>query len=241
MDDFEEVEFVIPAYTPDTMPLDRLLQYLQQIGDVLGVAHDMHLVRIDASSTKPVFKMPTPIAIQARERGASVQHGAGTLRQRAAYNRIREMVRRDGGRPASVTDRRGVIVDFPPMPEAGPINGIRQATTFDGELLRVGGAGDSTPILMRDIQGEIYAGFSAPRSLAKEMGSRLFEPIRVSGIGSWDRSKEGEWKLAKMLIQSYEPLIDEDLGEVLRKLRAAPVTWPENADDILRSEREPSL
>jgi predicted Rdx family selenoprotein len=73
------------------------------------------------------------------------------------------------------------------------------------------------------------------------MGSRLFEPIRVNGIGSWDRSKDGEWKLAKMLIQTYEPLVDEDLGEVLRKLRAAPVVWPENADDLLRAEREPSL
>ena len=139
MEDFEELEFVIPAYTPETMPLDRLLQYLQQIGEVLGVAHDMHLVRILPSSTKPVFRMPTPVTIQARENGVSVQHGAGTVRQRTAYNRIRQMVRRDSHRPASVTDKRGIIVDFPPAPETGPINGVRQAITFDGELLRVGG------------------------------------------------------------------------------------------------------
>jgi hypothetical protein len=241
MEDFEELEFVIPAYTPDTMPLDRLLQYLQQIGEVVGVAHEMHLVRIEPSSTKPVFKMPVPVAIQARSRAASVQRGDGTVRQRAAYNRIRQMLRRDGGKPASLNDKRGVILDFPPTPEAGPINGVRQATTFDGELLRVGGAGDYTPILMRDLAGEIYSGFSAPRGLAKEMAPRLFEPIRVTGIGSWDRSKEGEWTLAKMLIQTYEPLPDEDLGEVLRRLRSAPVTWPENVDEILRAEREPNL
>ena len=241
MDDLEEVEFVIPAYTPETMPLDRLLQYLQQIGEVLGVAHDMHLVRIEPSSTKPVFKMPAPIAIQAREKGASVQRGDGTIRQRAAYNRIREMVRRDGGRPASVKDRRGVIVDFPPTAEIGSISGVRQATTFDGELLRVGGAGDYPSILMRGLDGEIYAGFSAPKALIKEMGGRLYEPIRVNGIGSWDRSADGGWKLGKMLIQSYERLSDENLGELLERLRAAPVVWPENADEVLRAEREPSL
>ena len=241
MVDFEELAFVIPAYTPETMPLDRLLQYLQQIGDVVGVAHDMHLVRIEPSSTKPVFKMPVPVAIQARAMASSVQRGDGTLRQRAAYNRIRQMVRRDGGKPATLNDRRGVIIDFPPTPEVGPISGVRQPTTFDGELLRVGGAGEYTPILMRDLAGEVYSGFSASRVLAKEMAPRLFEPIRVNGIGSWDRGKDGDWTLAKMLIQTYEPLPNEDLGELLREFRSAPVAWPENADELLRNEREPSL
>jgi hypothetical protein len=85
MADFEELEFDIPAYPPETMPLDRLLQYLQQIGDAVGVPEQMHLVRIEPSSTKPVFVMPTPIALQARERAAAVRTGNGTNLQRAAY------------------------------------------------------------------------------------------------------------------------------------------------------------
>lgn len=66
-EDFEELEFVIPAYTPETMPFDRLLRYLAEISEVMGVARDMHLIRIEPSSTKPVFKMPTPVAMQARK------------------------------------------------------------------------------------------------------------------------------------------------------------------------------
>lgn len=241
MDDFEELEFVIPAYTPDTMPLDRLLQYLQQIGEVVGAPHDMHLVRIDLSSTKPVFRMPTPMAIEARENASSVQRGEGTARQRAAYQCIRQMVRTDGGGPASLTDRRGVILDFPPTPEVGPIVGIRQATSFDGAVLRVGGTGEYTPILMQDLGGEVYSGFSAPRALAKDIARLLFEPIRVTGIGSWDRNPSGGWKLAKMLVQTYEPLRDEDMTKVLRELQSAPVSWPQDADEILRAERESAL
>jgi hypothetical protein len=241
MADFEELELVIPAYTPETMPLDRLLQYLQQIGEVIGEPQEMHLVRIESSSTKPVFKVPIPLAMLVRERAAAVRSGSGTQVQRAAYNRIRQMVRKDGGKPASLKDRTGIILDFPPtLEEAETISGVRQASSFDGSLLRVGGVGEYTPILMQDLSGNIFAGFSAPKILAKAMAKLLFEPIRVSGIGSWDRSPAGEWKLSKMLIQVYEPLSDETLDEVFQKLRAAPVSWPANADEILRAERESS-
>ncbi|MEA2745475.1 MAG: hypothetical protein QOG25_3846 [Acetobacteraceae bacterium] len=243
MENLEELEFVIPAYTPETMLLDRLLQYLQQIGEVVGAAEDMHLVRIEPSSTKPVFKMPTPIAIRARERIAAVRGGGGgTQIQRAAYNRIRQMVKKDGGKPASLQDRTGVILDFPPnLEEVGAILEVRQASNFDGTLLRVGGVGEPIPVLMQDLAGDIFSGFSAPKSLAKTMAKLLFEPIRVSGIGSWDRSPAGEWKLNKMLIQTYEPLGDETLVEVFQKLRSVSVVWPANADEILRAERESAL
>jgi hypothetical protein len=242
MEDFEELEFVIPAYTPETMPFDRLLQYLQQIGDVLGVAGEMHLVRIEPSSTKPVFKMPVPMAIRARERATAVGNGSGTQTQRSAYNRIRQMVKRDGGKPASLKDRTGVILDFPPtIEDIGAILGVRQASSFDGSLLRVGGVGDYTPILMQDLGGEIFSGFSAPKDLAKAMAKLLFEPIRVTGIGNWERSATGQWKLSKMLIQAYEPLSDEPLNEVFNNLRAVPVDWPQDADKKLRAERESAV
>jgi hypothetical protein len=241
MEDFDELEFEIPAYSPDTMPLDRLLQYLQEIGEVLGVAHEMHLVRIEPGSTKPVFKMPISVANDARARAAMVQRGEGTARQKRANETIRQMVRRDGGRSASLKDKGGVLLDFPPEVEVAPIAGVRQPTTFDGVLLRVGGPGETTPILMQGHAGEVQAGFSAPRALAKQMAPRIFEPIRVNGIGSWARSTAGEWTLEKMLIQSFEPLEDEALSAVVAKLRAVPVTWPQNADDLMHAERTAAL
>jgi hypothetical protein len=241
MADFEEIEFMIPAYTPETMPLDRLLDYLRQIGDVVGAPQDMHLIRIEASSTKPVFSLAIPVATQARERVAAVRAGRGTNKQRSAYNQIREMVKLDGGVPASLKDRTGIILDFPPPTEAADtISGVHQPSSFDGILIRIGGVAENVPLLMQDLSGEVYSGFSAPRALAKSMRSQLFEPTRVTGNGSWDRRPDGVWKLSKMLIQSFEPLGDETLADVFQKLRTAPVTWPQDADDVLRAERESS-
>ena len=240
MQDFAEIEFVIPVFTPDTMPLDRLLQYLQQIGDVVGVANEMHLVRMEASSTKPVFRMPATVAFRAREQAASVQRGDGTAKQRTAYMKIRQMVCHDGGTQASLRDSGGVILDFPSLPTPSPIVGIRQATTFDGELLRVGGQDETNiPVLMRGFGGDIQAGLTAPRGIAKAMAPLIFEPVRVTGIGSWSRSSAGVWTLDKMLIQAFERLDDDlPLTDVFDRLKRANVAWPEDADDVLLAERE---
>ena len=239
MTDFDELEFVIPAYTPETMPLNRLLEYLEQIADVLGVANDMHLVRIDPSSTKPVFRMHAPMAERARAAAAAVRIGQGTNRQRDAYGRIRCMVRQDGdSRPASLSDRTGVLLNFAPEEDNyAVVATVRQATTFDGELTRVGGIGDDSAIQMQDLGGQVYSGFSAPRAVAKSMASHLFEPLRVTGIGNWERTRGGDWLLSKMLIQTYVPLEDSPVEDVLLRLRAAKVIWPRNADELLRAER----
>jgi hypothetical protein len=236
IEEFEELEFIIPAYKPDTMPLDRLLDYLTQIVALVGAPQDMHLVRIDESSTKPVLRMPVPAAIRARELTQNVRVGRGTIKQRDAYGTIRKMVRLDGGRPATLKDRTGVLIDFEPEIIV-PVLTLRQATTFDGSLLRVGGAGDFTPILMQSLHGEMASGFMAPKMLAKEMGKFLFDPWRLAGIGNWERSPEGDWMLSKMLIQSFEPMTDCSLADAIGDLQKARVSWPANADDVLKAER----
>ena len=62
MSDFEKFSFVIPAYSPETMPLDRLIEYLQQIALIIGDPNNIHLVEIKKSSTAPVFLVQKRIA-----------------------------------------------------------------------------------------------------------------------------------------------------------------------------------
>lgn len=238
MTEFEELEFVIPAFTPETMPLPRLLEYLEEIATVVGVAKDMHLIRIEESSTRPVFKIPRPTAALARQQADAVRQGRGTPAQRGAFDRIRQMVRHDGGEPANLKDRSGVILSFFPLesPDA-VVATVRQPTSFDGELTRIGGAGEYSAVQMRDAAGKIYSGFSASRSTAKAMCSLLFEPLRVTGTGTWERTRNGAWNLSKMLISSFERIEDEAAEEVMRRLGAVKVTWPEDADALLAAER----
>lgn len=243
MAELEEIEIVIPGFTPETIPLDRLIEYLQQFAAMVGESRAMHLVRIEESSAKPVLKMPAPIASRVRERISTVRAGRGTREQGIAFRQLRRMVQQDGGEPALVRSHSGVVLlSVQPLPpEEGTVVGVQQPTQFDGVLQRVGGNGDQIPIQMRDLSGAVVSGFSAERDVAKAMARNLFEPLRVYGIGSWDRDAAGEWSLNRMSVRSFEVLQDQDISDVLKALRGAKVEWPADADDRLAGERETAL
>lgn len=245
MADFEELSFVIPGYTPETIPLARLIEYLQQMSVVLGDPENLHLVAINEGSVAPVLHAPKSVALEARDRASRVQRGDGTRKQVDAYNRIRRMVRRDSrdsGKPALLRSAQQVVLEIPAAPEeSGILSGIRQVSSIDGQLIRVGGAGEDASLQVQDLQGKILSGFTAKRAVAKDLAKLLWEPVRLTGIGLWERTSEGEWRLERMQIQSYERLEDEDLSLVLEKLRSLNVAWPADALDVLRNEREALL
>lgn len=241
MADYEEFSFVIPAYSPETMPLDRLIEYLQQISAVIGDAANLHLVEIKKSSTAPTFLMPKRAALMASERAAQLNRGDGTRDQVRAYNRLRRMVRRDAPearRPAVLSSSTRVILEIQPAPvDTGVLSGIRQASSFDGLLISVGGV-DAASIRLQAFDGQVVAGFTASRSVAKELAKLIYEPVRVSGPGIWGRAEDGVWALEKMQVQSFEPLADEPAGELLARLRAIDIDWPGDVIERLRLERE---
>jgi len=248
MADYEDISFVIPGYTPETMPLNRLIEYLQQMAVVLGDPENLHLIDIRRSSTAPVLRTPIATALVARERAQRVQRGEGTRRQTDAYNKIRYMLRRDAAaavqpqRPALLTTPNRVLLEIPVAPDStGAIEGLRQFTTIDGQLMRIGGAGEVAALQVQSLEGQVLSGFTAKRALAKEMAMLLYEPIRLSGVGQWCRNENGKWLLDRMLVQSYERLEDEDIVLTLERLRSLNVEWPEDAWDRLANEREADL
>lgn len=242
MEDFEELSFEIPAFTPETMPFDRLLEYLQQIAVIIGDPADVHLVDVKMGSTAPAFLVRKEAAPLIRASVIEVGFGRGTKDQTRAYNRVRRMLRRDtrdARRPAVLRSPQAVILEIPVAPEeSGALHGVRQATSVEGALVRIGGIGDHATMQMQDLEGNLLTGLTASRHLAKEMAKLIYEPLRVNGIGQWNRTYEGDWQLDRMQVQSYEPLGDETLTDVIERLRRLNVAWPEDANEKLRVERE---
>lgn len=242
MADFEEFSFVIPAYSPETMPLDRLIEYLQQISAVIGDPANLHLIRIESSSTAPTFQVPRRAALEAKERAAKFARGDGTKDQHRAYSRLRRMVRRDApgtSRPAVLKSAKKVILEIPAAPdETQALSGVRQTSSFDGVLISIGGVGDAASIRLQALDGQVVAGFTATRQVAKELAKLIYEPIRVSGPALWGRTEDGVWGLEKMQIQTYETLDDQPLGHLIAELQDLNVAWPADALQRLAAERE---
>ena len=171
MADFEELSFVIPGHTPETMPLNRLLEYLHHMTAVLGDPEKLHLVEIREGSCEPVLHTDTATALIVKERAAKVARGDGTKRQIDGFNSVRRMLRQDRvwKRPALLRSQHSIYLQIDAAPEEMELKGIRQAGSVDGALIRIGGAGENAQIQLQDLDGKIISGFTAKRPVAKEL------------------------------------------------------------------------
>lgn len=239
MADFERFEFVVPGYTPDTMPLDRLIEYLTQLTVILGNPSDLHLVGIEKSSTKPVFLLPHHAAVKARHRARETWEGGGSIRQRSAYNRIRRMVADDGGKPAILTSQHTTILEFQSVDLGADqeISSMRQASSVAGELIRVGGDSEFDQILLKEFSGDVVSGCFATKEVAKQLAKRLHEHVRLHGIASWSRDRRGKWHIARMKVLTFETLEDDSLSEAITEAQAAVTEWPEDLVEKLLEMR----
>lgn len=239
MADFERFEFTVPGYTPETMPLDRLIEYLSNLMVILGQPSDLHLVDIKESSTRPIILARHDVARKVRTRAREVWSGGGPARAQGAFKRVRRMVAEDGGKPAILAFRQETILEFEGdgLAEDQVIPSVRQPTTISGELVRVGGTSEYAQLLIEDFSGNVIAGCTIDKSHASELGALIYKPVRLHGIGSWSRSERGVWELTRMHVQTFEPLENEPVDEVLNEARDA-LDWPEDLHEQLLSMRE---
>jgi hypothetical protein len=241
MADLERFKFTVPGYSPDTMPLDRLMEYLNQLSIVLGSPGDLHLVAVEKGSTRPVLAMRHDVAAKARHHAREVAHGGGSQRRRDAFDTIRRMVAKDGGKPAVLRAPRGqVILKFPSVDigQDQVIQFLRQHTSIEGTLVRLGGIGENAQLLVQELNGSIISGVIASRPLAQQMAPLIYHDLKLSGIGTWHRNEEGKWQITRLHVQTFEPLDESSLEDVVEQLRAVKVKWPDDALEQLQAMRE---
>ena len=239
MADFEELSFVIPGHTPDTMPLNRLLDYLQQISLVLGTPEKLHLVAVREGSCAPIFRTDIATALIVKDRAHRVQRGDGTRRQIDGLNNIRRMLREDGvrKRPALLRSSQSIFLQIDAAPNEMTLSGIRQSSSVDGALIKIGGATENASIQLQDLDGKIISGFTAKRSIAKDLAHHMWESVRLHGVGQWGRNSDGDWLLERMQVNSFDLLTEESVAVTLGKMRGVNVAWPANAVERLLAER----
>jgi hypothetical protein len=236
MDSGHEFRFRISAYTPATMPLSRLAEYLAELAKVLGHDQSIHLVELDEGSTVLVHKIDAEAVPKIRDRAFAVQNGSAPADAMRSYKQVNKMLRDDDGSAAFMEDG-AELIEFPgSKAKLPPFMSVSERGEIDGEIQRVGGLGNPVPVLLTT-EGRTLSGCWAKRDIAKPLGSRLFEPIRLFGEGRWTRSPTGNWTLAWFRIDSFQELDSSTLSDTVNKLRAIPgLDLGENIiDDLLIS------
>lgn len=232
-----EIRWKIDAFTRETMPLARLAEYLKEFAGMLGEESFVHLIRVDSSSIVPVLQIDDEASDHVQQRAAEIRMGTAPLAAMLKYRNINRMLREDGG-SAVLLDNSAEIIPFPGRKEKEPtLSGVSQQGSLDGTLIKIGGHKDLVPIHLETMDQGTITKCYVKRDLAREMGHYIFDPVRIFGRGKWNRTPEGEWLLDRFAVDSFEPLNDAPLPQVLAELRSIHANWPDDPLAALRSLR----
>ena len=107
-----------------------------------------------------------------------------------------------------------------------------QPSTLDGIVVTVGGRGDDPTVHLED-ETKTYV-CHATRALIRRIAPHIYgKPVRVTGIGHWERSQDGEWQLTRFTIQDFIELKDTPLNTLAESIRDAGWShWGKSADPL---------
>lgn len=202
----------IDAFSPETIPMARLADYMAGLAELLGQKESVHFVQLETGSTRIVARVDEQSVPEITKNLAALSDGAGSAWANRAWTKINQMLSEDsvGGRlvqGGNGDGGGGVVIEFPganaPRPDVlGP---IKQIGSLQGTLMRIGGTDSTVPMILQN-GSMTYSNINCDRTTARELARCLFEPVRVFGEGRWRRESNGDWKLISFRVSRFERL-----------------------------------
>ncbi|MFP4146568.1 MAG: hypothetical protein ACLFSI_02515 [Halorhodospira sp.] len=232
-----EYRLSVNAYTPETISMKRLSEYIGDLARLLGYHDSVHLRRVESGSAEVVVDVDEAYSRQVEERVRALNEAECPAEVRTAWDSINSRLREDGSDGNLQAGGRNVIqfpgVEAPAPREYGPIHKVG---CIEGVVIRVGGQGDPTPVHIREY--DRVRNCKAPRAMARELVQLFDSFVRVYGAGKWFRSAEGYWYVKDFMISNYERLDEAPLSKVCRRLTEIEGNGWREIDDIPRVVRE---
>lgn len=227
------IEFRIRGYTPATLPLQRLAEYLLQLAALYGPA-GVHFDRVLKGSAVLVSRVDRAEVSRVVQRLSSVKRGGADESAQRAYARINDMLVTNQASATITTKADGKVLEFPGIRAGAPrIVTIEDFAEVEGIVIRVGGKDRTIPVHVQALDGTIYPCQVMDKALAREFAAKLYgEPVRVAGYGTWERGQDETWTLQSMTITTWQTLDEDPLDEVFTKARAIPGNGWRDVPDI---------
>jgi hypothetical protein len=217
---FRERRFRIDAFTPETIPMERLAEYMLQFARLLGEPERVHFVDVESGSAVLRARIDDTAAPKVERRLADASRGQGDPVAVKALQFLDDMLADDNAVGQLLDEAGTEIVTFPgrnrPKPlEYGP---FREDGVLEGVVIKIGGEGTSVPIWLQDRE-TVYKKCSARRPLDAKLAKHYRAALlRVWGSGSWIRLATGAWLMRSFEIKDFEVLDDTPLVDVIKRL-----------------------
>jgi hypothetical protein len=230
---YKKITFVIDGYTPDTLPIGRLAEYIRNFANLVGPNSEVRFQRVGEGSAVLVNRAPQQFIPEVRARITAARVGDGPKEAVSGFLGIKNLLMQDqtAGR---IKEERRKIIEFPKLVVPAYVSVVEEGT-LEGIVIRIGGKDQTIHIHLKD-GDQVYSCYTTDVSKAKELRPYLLEhekPIRLSGKGKWSRPPNGAWELLEFKIYDFEPLNNDELQQVLERMRRIPGSGWDKIDDPL--------
>lgn len=222
----EPVEYVfrIDAFSPDTLPMSRLAEYLAALAKMLGHVEHTHFIRVEPGSAKLVHKVDAVDAPKVEARLTNIRNGQGPNDAIKAQRELESLLANDNAL-GELTERATgrVVVPFLGRNRLKPLvfPPFREDTTLQGQIVSIGGR-DSTAHAQLQDGDTVHTNLSMTRDIAKQLAPLLYGPlIRLHGSGRFERQADGVWKILTFQVDRFERLDDSSVRDALQNIRSA--------------------
>jgi len=217
-----EYVFRIDAFTPDTLPMSRLAEYLAALAKLLGHSEHTHFVRVEEGSAQLVHKVDAVDAPKVETRLNNVRLGQAPNDAAKAQKELENLLANDNALGALTERATGkVVVPFLGRNRVRPMvfPPFREDTAIQGQVVSIGGR-DSTAHAQLQDGDTIHTNLSMTREIARQLAPLLYGPmIRLHGSGRFERQADGVWKMLNFQVDRFEKLDDRPVKEALNGLR----------------------
>jgi hypothetical protein len=231
----EEYELHIDAFSPSTIPMSRLADYLRELANLLGHSKSVHFKGVKKGSVRLVATVEREAVPKVRVRVQNARDPHATDEVRKTFERIDEMMRSDNAKGALLRGSTNVI-KFPGREAAKNerIGPFTEPASFDGVIVRVGGTDKTAHALIQTADPDAgVVSAECTRELACQLAPHLYgAPVRVSGNARWERNELGKWELLAFRAKEFVELKDDDLSAVIQRLRTIDADWRDDANPL---------
>jgi len=232
-----ELKFEIGAYTPDTIPMHRLAEYMVDLAKLLGAESQVHFVKVKKGSTVIVHRADIEAYPTIRKRANAAKDRDAPVEIRQAFERIEQRLRQDNAKGAKLISPDMKLLEFRVSPSASRYPTVSKQGRITGVVMRIGGKGDWVPVHLEDLDGtQLICEAKVEQSVELARHHYRAGPIEAFGLGKWQRLDGGGWELEHFRIHSFNPLKDEPLRETFTRLRSIPGHWKEKQDPLQELE-----
>jgi hypothetical protein len=214
----EIVSLSIDAFSPRTLPMSRLADYLKPFSVMLGSEANVHFDRVGEGSAALNAYVDQPAAPKVQERIHAVASGTAPKSAMKAFSEIDDLMAKDNAIGHVALGKQSVIV-FPGRLRAAheTIGPVRRTTSVEGQVYSIGGKDDTINVHLQNGDDEIRCVVSV--AMARDLGKHLRgSKVRLFGSGLYFRV-DGVWQRKSFTATDFVPLNESPLATVLASVQ----------------------